>query len=175
MDTDYDALARLESGCVEEFDKHVHEVGLSKLAPQLGERVLVIGFGTRQSRAAIARAVGPSGEAFAFDLSERATLGCGDANFLPYEANSLDGIVTSYSLEQFDAPPLPTVLAECKRVLRTGGRIVVIGLSRAHEQGPDCDSVSLRRMLTVAGFAIKAAELRRMWAPVEIVLAVKKN
>jgi demethylmenaquinone methyltransferase/2-methoxy-6-polyprenyl-1,4-benzoquinol methylase len=175
MDTDYDALARLENLCVEQFDKQVQEVGLRKLAPRSGERVLVIGFGTRQSRAAIARAVGPSGKALGFDLSERARRGCGDTNLLPYEPNSLDGIFTSYSLERFDAPPLPAVLQECQLVLRPGGRIVVIGVSRACEQGPDCDSLPLRRMLTAAGFTIQEAEVRRMWAPVEIVLAVKES
>ena len=174
MDTNYDEIAKLESLFVEQFDEQVHEVGLSKLAPQSGERVLVIGFETRDSRAAIAQAVGPGGKALAFDLSE-CEPACGGANLLPYEANSLDGVFTSYSLERFDAPPLPAVLDDCHRVLRPGGRIVVIGLSRAHEQGPDCDPVSLRRMLTVAGFEIKDAEVRRMWAPIEIVLAVKGN
>ena len=175
MNTNYDQIANLESLFVDQFDKQVHEVGLSKLGPQPGERVLQIGFGRIQSRAAIAKAVGPSGKALSFDLSEHAQRGCADTKLLPYEANSLDGIFTSYSLEWFDAPPLPTVLDDCHRVLRPGGRIVVIGLSREHEQGPDCDPVSLRRMLTVAGFEIKDAEVRRMWAPIEIVLAVKGN
>ena len=69
----------------------------------------------------------------------------------------------------------PTVLVECKRVLRPGGRIVVIGVSGACEQGPDCDPIYTRRMLIAAGFAIKEAEVRRMWAPIEIVLAVKES
>jgi demethylmenaquinone methyltransferase/2-methoxy-6-polyprenyl-1,4-benzoquinol methylase len=173
MDTNYDEMAKLEGLFIGQFDKQVHELGLSKLAPRSGERVLVIRFGTRQSRAAIAEAVGPSGKALGFDLSERAQRGCADTKLLTYEANSLDGIFTSYSLERFDAPPLPTVLDDCHRVLRRGGRIVVIGLSTACEQGPDCDSLSLRRMLTAAGFTIQEAEVRRLWAPVEIVLAVK--
>jgi ubiquinone/menaquinone biosynthesis C-methylase UbiE len=173
MDTNYDALARLESVCVEQFEKQVHEVGLRKLAPQLGERVLVIGFGTSESRAAISKAVGRSGKALGFDLSERAQQRRADTTFLPYEADSLDGIFTSYTLERFDAPPLPTVLDDCHRALRPGGRIVVIGVSRAWEREPDCDSVSLRRKLTAAGFTIQGAQLRKMWTPVEIVLAVK--
>jgi demethylmenaquinone methyltransferase/2-methoxy-6-polyprenyl-1,4-benzoquinol methylase len=174
MNTNYDQIANLESLFVDQFEKQVHEVGLSKLGPQPGERVLQIGFGRIQSRAAIAKAVGPSGEALGFDLSEHAQRGCADTK-LPYEANSLDGIFTSYSLERFDAPPLPTVLDDCKRVLRPGGRIVVIGISRAWEQGPDRDSLSPHQMLTAAGFRIQEAEVKRMWAPVEIVLAVKES
>ncbi len=175
MDTSYDRMAELESLFDDQFDKQVHEVGLSKLGPQPGERVLQIGFGRIQSRAAIAKAVGPSGKALSFDLSEHAQRGCADTKLLPYEANSLDGIFTSYSLERFDAPPLPTVLDVCKRVLRPGGRIVVIGISRAWEQGPERDSLSPHQMLTAAGFRIQEAEVRRMWAPIEIVLAVKGN
>jgi ubiquinone/menaquinone biosynthesis C-methylase UbiE len=171
MGTDYDEIARLESLLVEQLDRQVREVGLSKLAPRRGERVLVIGFGTGHGRAALAQAVGPSGRVLNFDLSERAQLGCPDASLLPYEANSLDGIFTSYPLERFDAPPLPAVLGDCKRVLRPGGRIVVIGEPGAH--GPGGEAVSLRRLLTAAGFTIKEAELRRLWAPIEIVLAVK--
>jgi ubiquinone/menaquinone biosynthesis C-methylase UbiE len=173
MNTNYDEMAKLEGLFVEEFDKQVREVGLNKLVPQPGERILVIGFGTRHSLAEIARAVGPSGKALGFDLSERAQLGRPDARLLPHEANSLDGIFTSYTLERFDAPPLPTVLVECQRVLRPGGRIVAVGVSRIWEQGPDCEATDVRRMLTAAGFAIKEAEVRRMWAPIEIVLAVK--
>jgi ubiquinone/menaquinone biosynthesis C-methylase UbiE len=172
---DIDAMAKLESLLVDQFDSQVHELGLRKLAPRSGERVLVIGFGTRDSRAALAKAVGPSGAALGFDLSEHAQRECANTKQLPYEGNSLDGIFTSYSLERFDAPALPMVLDDCRRVLRQGGRIVVIGVSSAWERGPDGDSVSLRRMLTAAGFTIQEAELRRMWAPIEIVLAVKES
>ncbi len=52
---------------------------------------------------------------------------------------------------------------------------MVIGMSRAWEQGPDRDSVSLHQMLAEAGFRVQEAEVRRMWAPVEIVLAVKES
>jgi hypothetical protein len=71
----------------------------------------------------IARAVGLNGKALGIDISdqmvtlthgllkreglaERTELTCGDAERLPYESNSLDGIFF--------------MLAECKRVLRAG-------------------------------------------------------
>jgi hypothetical protein len=90
-------MDRLESLCCKQFDKQVREAALSDLAPRSGERVLVIGFAPRQSQTAIAKAVGRSGEALGFDLSERDQPGCADANLLPYDAHSLDGIVTSYT------------------------------------------------------------------------------
>jgi ubiquinone/menaquinone biosynthesis C-methylase UbiE len=173
MNTNYDASAKVEALCIEAFDKQVPELGLSKLSPQPGERVLVIGFGTAHSVAEIARAVGFDGKALGFDMSERAQRARNGAKLLPYEADSLDGIFTSYTLERLDTLPLSTVLVECKRVLRQGGRIVVIGLSQPCEQGPDCDPIYTRRMLTAAGFAIREAEVRQMFAPIEIVVAVK--
>src|ERR1700733_2397354 len=79
----------------------------------------------------------------------------------------------SHPDDRFRIATPAALLIECQRVLPPGGRIVVVGVSRTCEQGPDCELTDLRRMLTAAGFAIKEAEVRRMWAPIEIVLAVK--
>jgi len=62
-------------------------------------------------------------------------------------------------MEWFNVPPLPTVLLECKRLLRPGGRIVVIGVPKACEQWSDCDPIYTRRMRTAAGFAIKCFDI----------------
>ena len=59
----------------------------------------------------------------------------GDAEQLPYESNGVDGIVFSFTLESFDTPEIPKVLAECKRVLRTGGRIVAVAVSQEGGHG----------------------------------------
>jgi ubiquinone/menaquinone biosynthesis C-methylase UbiE len=173
MNTNYDGIAKLEGLLCDKFDKQVREIGLNVLAPHTGERILEIGYGIGHIPAEIARVVGPNGKAFGFDMSKLGQAGCEDTEFLPHGTNSLDGIVTGYILERFDAPPLPTVLAECKRALRPGGRIVVIGLSRECKQGPEFDPIYTCGMLIAAGFAIKDAQVRKMWAPIEIVLAVK--
>ena len=154
----------------------------------------------------IAKAVGPSGKVLGIDISDqmlaltqellvkegltdRADLKCGDAEQLPFESNSLDGIFFSFTLELFDTPELPRVLAECKRVLRAGGRMIVVAGSRegkhgvmlnlyewTHKHFPnlrDCRPIYVRRAMEAAGFTIKAADLENMWVPVEIVLAEK--
>ena len=202
----YNKIAKVYDLLSEEAEKPMREAGLKKLAPQRGERILEVGFGTGHCLVEIAKAVGSSGMVLGIDISdqmvahsqdllkreglaERVELKCGDAEQLPYESNSVDGIFFSFTLELFDTPELPKVLAECKRVLRPGGRIVVVAVSKEGKQGVivsiyewvhkhfpnlmDCRPIFVRRALEAAGFTIKEADVENMWVPVEIVLAVK--
>jgi demethylmenaquinone methyltransferase/2-methoxy-6-polyprenyl-1,4-benzoquinol methylase len=75
------------------------------------------------------------------------------------------------------------------RVLRPGGRIVVVGVSKEGKRGVvlaafewthrhfpnlmDCRPIYVRRALEEAGLQIEDSSLERMWVPVEIVLGVK--
>jgi demethylmenaquinone methyltransferase/2-methoxy-6-polyprenyl-1,4-benzoquinol methylase len=97
----------------------------------------------------------------------------------------------SFTLELFDTPEIPKVLNECQRVLRPGGRIVVVGMSRAGPKDPlvnvfewthkhfpnflDCRPIYVRRALEEAGFTIRKALIKHMWIPVEIILGVKER
>ena len=111
-----------------------------------------------------------------------------DLNFI--EAGSLDGVFMSFTLELFDTPEIPEVLRECQRVLRPGGRLVVIGMSKEGPKDPlvnvfewthkhfpkflDCRPIYVRQALEQAGFFNLKALTRHMWIPVEIVLGVKR-
>ena len=203
----YDKIAKVYDLLSEEAEKPMRAKGLEMLAAQPGERILEVGFGTGHSLAEIARAVGPTGRALGVDISEqmrslaaellaregladRAELRCGDAEQLSFDSDSLDGVFFSFTLELFDTPELPRVLAECKRVLRPGGRIVVVAVSREGEHGlmlnlyewthkhfpnlMDCRPIYVRRALEAADFSIRQAEIASMWVPVEIVLGVKR-
>ena len=202
----YNKIAKVYDLLSEEAEKPMREAGLGKLAPQPGETILEVGFGTGHCLMQIAKAVGIRGSVLGIDisdqmlvkakellvnagLSDRVEITRGDAEQLPYEAISVDGIFFSFTLELFDTPALPKVLAECKRVLRPGGRIVVVAVSREGEHGVmlslyewthkhfpnlmDCRPIYVRRALESAGFTINDAEVKSMWVPVEIVLGVK--
>ena len=202
----YNKISRVYDLLSERSEAPMRKAGLELLRARAGESVLEIGFGTGHSLVALAKAVGPKGIVFGLDLSDkmlqrakmslakfnllsRARLRCSDAAQLPYEANSMDAVFMSFTLELFDTPEIPKVLRECKRVLRPGGRIVVVGMSKdakhdplvgafewTHEHFPnflDCRPIYVRRALEKAGFKIESALMKHMWIPVEIVRGAK--
>lgn len=202
----YDKIARVYDLLAEHSERGMRELGLQKLAAAPGEHVLELGFATGHCLAELAEAVGPRGRVYGIDISEnmvnraitlltaermidRVELQVGDAEQLPYSADTIDAIFMSFTLELFDTPEIPRVLGQCRRVLRPGGRIVVVGISRegkpgfmvhafewTHRHFPnlmDCRPIYVRRALEAAGFLIRDATLEHMWVPVEIVLAAK--
>ena len=204
----YNKISKVYDLLADQSEEPVRLAGLEKLNALPGEKVLEIGFGTGHCLIAIAQAVGASGNVYGIDLSDemlmiahenlekeeladRVELNCGDAENLPYAAETLDAIFMSFALELFDTPDIPKVLAECKRVLRPGGRIVVVGVSKEGEGGVilqlfewthkhfpnlmDCRPIFVRKALEAAGFRIESVENRMMWLPVEIALAIKND
>lgn len=202
----YDKISHVYDLLSEHSEGPVRRAGLEKLDARPGEKVLEIGFGTGHSLVSLAQSVGPAGKVYGLDLSEgmlrvardnlhkagladRVELSCGDGVQLPYPPDLLDAIFLSFTLELFDTPEIPKVLAECKRVLKPGGRVVVVGVSREGEGGVilhafewthrhfpnlvDCRPIFVRRSLEAAGFRIASAERKWMWVPVEVVLGIK--
>jgi demethylmenaquinone methyltransferase/2-methoxy-6-polyprenyl-1,4-benzoquinol methylase len=110
----------------------------------------------------------------------------GDATHLPYAAASFDAVFMSFTLELFDTPEIPVVLAACRRVLRPGGRLGVVALAQAdnlavrlyewaHRRFPravDCRPIQAPAALQAAGFQISAHQQGTMWGlPVDMVVA----
>jgi ubiquinone/menaquinone biosynthesis C-methylase UbiE len=194
----YNKIAKVYDLLAEHSKAPVRQAGLNKLALREGEKVFEIGCGTGHCLVAIAKAVGPEGKAYGVDISEEmlkhtqkladrekvadcVELNCGDAMHLPFFDGSMDGV--SFTLELFDTPEIPQVLAECQRVLRPGGRIVVVGMSKedaygaifqmyewSHRHFPnfvDCRPIFVRQVVEAAGFPIRDTEKMSMWVPVE--------
>ena len=204
----YNKLARVYDLLAEHSEQPMREIGLQMLAAQPGQTVLEIGFGTGHCLVELAKAVGSDGRVLGIDIAEkmiaetqrllaqealadRVHLVCGDAEHLPYAEGSIDAIFMSFTLELFDTPAIPRVLAECRRVLRPGGRLANVSISKegkpgivlrafewTHRHFPnlmDCRPIYVARALEAAGFEVRQVRHEHMWIPVEIVLGVKSN
>jgi ubiquinone/menaquinone biosynthesis C-methylase UbiE len=188
------------------WEKGARDLGLRKLDVQEGERVLELGFGPGQDLLTLARTVGQEGRVFGVDLSagmvhitrtnsrkagldQRIGLARGDAQYLPFENGAFTAIFMSFTLELFDTPNIPEVLAQCRRVLQSqGGRICIVSLSKAsrstwmrqlyelgHDRFPnllDCRPIFVRAALEAAGFQIlDSVQKSILGLPVAIILA----
>ena len=181
------------------------EAGLTRLALRAGERALDVGCGTGSALLRIASQVGERGLACGVDISprmcaiarrkasaspERAWVHIqeGDATALPYADGTFDAVFMSFTLEVFDTSEIPRVLAECRRVLRPGGRICIVSLSartpytqmtrlylRARAMLPhlvDCRPIHPADAVHSSHFLVEGAEERMMWGmPVEVAIA----
>ena len=201
----YDRLSRFYDLLSGASERRYVGIGLGMLAVRPGEHLLEIGSGTGHALVALARQAGPDGRVYGLDLSlgmsavararllraglERSvSLVCGDALHLPICSAALDGMLMSFTLELFDTPDIPGVLAECRRVLRPAGRLAVVALSKPahpsfsvavyewfHRRFPqlvDCRPIPVRHFLAQAGFIVLQAQQFRMLGllPLEIAL-----
>ena len=196
----YDYLASSE--------KKFIRLGLSLLHPQPDERILEIGYGTGYAQQYIAQSV-KKGLSAGLDLSigmgrvaqrrlsragllERVGLVRSDTLPIPFQSQIFDGVFSSFTLELFDSPLIPEVLAEFHRVIKPGGRLVVVSLSKDQQLGligriyesfhdrfpkwADCRPIPAMHLVEEAGFMIRESMEYKMWGiPVMIVLAAPVN
>jgi len=201
----YDRVSRFYDYVMGVFERKYADMALQSLSIQDRETVLEIGFGPGHCLKQIAQSVGYQGKAYGVDISpgmlevakrrlekaqlkDRVKLYCGDAAELPYDENTFDAVLMSFTLELFDTPEIPKVLEEVKRVLKPAGRLGVASLSRghgepmllrlyewAHTKWPkyvDCRPIYVSESLTDAGYKIQSNETAQlMGLPVEIIVA----
>jgi ubiquinone/menaquinone biosynthesis C-methylase UbiE len=188
-------------------EDRLREEALRRLNVRPGEKALEIGIGTGGDLLRLADGAGPSGMAAGIDLADgmiaaarkrldrsrclgRSLLACADGACLPFRPGLFDAVFLSFTLELFDTPEIPAVLAGCRSVLRPGGRLGIVSmalvehpntLSRlyetAHRAFPvwiDCRAIDSRRAAEAAGFTVSDAVRRSMFSlPVDIVIAIK--
>jgi demethylmenaquinone methyltransferase/2-methoxy-6-polyprenyl-1,4-benzoquinol methylase len=205
----YDKLAPWYDWIEGNWETRLRVLGLQKLCVQQGETVLEIGVGTGHSLEWLARTTGAAGQVLGLDLSPRmldvsrqrtdkldiaarVALIRGDAVRIPFATHTVDAIFMSFVLELFDTPEIPQVLRECHRVLKAGGRIGIVSLSKSgrpsrlrdlyewgHDHYPnvlDCRPIYVQTAIRDAGFQTLDANLHSLWGlPIEIVIAKKQN
>ena len=123
------------------------------------------------------------------ELLDRVELINIDAVHLPFTDGFFDAIFMSFTLELFDTPEFSTLLSECHRVLKKGGRIGIVSLSKKNDTGMsrmyewfhglfpkilDCRPIFVEDALNDAGFTVQDTPLIFMWGlPVEIIVGKK--
>ena len=136
----YDIIAASEWPLIRE--------GLAWLAPQMGEQILEIGYGTGRALPPIAEAVGERGRVLGVDISPRmraraeaklarrglaarCQLEVGDAARWPFAPGAFAAAFMAFTLELFDIEEIPEVLARVKAALKAEGRLAVVSLSKS--------------------------------------------
>jgi ubiquinone/menaquinone biosynthesis C-methylase UbiE len=176
-------------------EKRFIRLGLALLDPQPEERILEIGFGTGYAQQYIAQSV-KNGLSAGLDLSigmgrvaqkrlsragllDQVDLVRSDTLPIPFQEGIFDGVFSSFTLELFDSPLMPKVLGECRRVLKPGGRLVIVSLSRDNPLGlmgkiyesfhnhfpnwADCRPIPVKILVKDAGFSILEFQEHKMW------------
>lgn len=131
------------------YEGKAKQQGLALLNPQPGQQLLNVGVGTGKEHALLQAAIMPGGRAFGLDLSSvmlrlaynrTGTPLCrANAVALPYPTATFDCLFSSYMLDLLPTTLLPQLLANFYRVLKPGGRLVLVSLT----EGVDLPSRAL--------------------------------
>ena len=203
----YNRLSKFYDYTLGLLGRKYSKMALERLSVVEGETVLEIGFGTGHCLKWIAKLVGPAGKVYGIDISpemiektkkrlekeglaNRAELCCGDATCLPFEGSTFDAVFMSFTLEVLDTPEIPGMLAQIKKLLKQGGRLGVIDMSKEngesvflkvyewlHNKCPKyvgSRPIYAEQCLIDAGYRIKSKEKIKIYRlPAEIIVATK--
>lgn len=194
----YDWLA----GSEEAFNRQA----LAMLDAKPGERVLELGFGTGHALATLAgRGCRVAGVDLSYGMARAARkrlqvkglrqdvlLSLGDGVQLPFAAGGFDAAFAAFTLELFDSPEIPAVLAEMARVLRENGRLGIVAMSLPERPGAmvrlyewfhrrlpayaDCRPIPVENWVRQNGFVVQQVQSKSMWGlPVKMLVALNNK
>lgn len=145
----YDRRSRIYDRAVAPYEWKFHVEAIEALAPRPGEKVLEVAVGPGRATVEIARRVRPSGSVVGVDLStgmlevaraRAAAEGIGNVEFqeadaarLPFPDARFDALYNAYMLDLVLLDEMPGILAEFGRVLKPGGRLVLLNMSKREE------------------------------------------
>ena len=185
-------------------EKKITRTGIQMLDLQPNESILEIGCGTGHELVEFSKNI-QGGSIISVDISEemikvarkrfqkkvqKRSVGLcqGDGVFLPLANEQFDAAFLSFTMELFDTPEIICVLNECRRILKSDGRIGIVSLAKLERKSVDiyewfhrlmpniidCRPIYLGPALEETGFKIKESVIKTMWGlPVEIVIARK--
>jgi demethylmenaquinone methyltransferase/2-methoxy-6-polyprenyl-1,4-benzoquinol methylase len=148
--SNYDALAG--------FEQEFHEEAVKMADAQKGQHVLVVACGTGRGMIELAQAVGSTGRVDAIDLSDamieqaraktekfnlndRVHFKQGNARELPYPDEAFDIVYNGYMLDLISLDGFDPILKEMKRVLKPGGKLALLNMSKPDEKKTFYESV----------------------------------
>ncbi|HUU43398.1 MAG TPA: methyltransferase domain-containing protein [Planctomycetota bacterium] len=196
------------------YERPHHREAIRRAEIRPDDRVLEVACGTGQATVAIARRLGAGGRLVAVDLTpamlrrarrklkrcglvDRVETAVGDARRLAFDDDTFDVLYNGFMFDLVDVDGMARILAEFKRVLKPGGRLVVVSTSKdsarrtvyetLYERGllgfvsGGCRPVLLERYVNEAGFedVQRTFHVNRSWLPLarffgaEIVTATK--
>lgn len=138
-----------DAGAGFEVEHHAEALRLAEV--QEGQRVLDVACGTGRGTVGLAQAVGPKGRVDALDLSEamldqarakieklglsnRVHFKQGNARDLPYPDGTFDLVYNGYMFDLIPLDGFLPILKEFARVLRPGGKLVLVNMSKPDER-----------------------------------------
>ena len=146
----YSRLSRIYDLFTDHEPRH-HREAVALGAIRAGDAVLEVAVGTGRALPDIARGVGEHGRVCGLDLTgamlkvagaklkrqglhQKVELARGSAFSLPYQDGKFDVVYNAYMLDLIDSPQIPGVLLEFKRVLKPGGEIILVNMSKNTEK-----------------------------------------
>lgn len=183
----YNKRSWLYSKIVAPIEFKNHLLALAKAKIKQDEKILEVAVGAGKSFLEIMKRVGKSVTVYGVDISpnmlnitEKLVRKNGYLNFelkqansrtLPFEYSTFDVLYNAYMLDLIPLQDMPSVLQEFKRVLKPGGRLVLLNMSKpnAHKTlreyfyqlmpaklvlylAGGCRPVLMEKMVTDAGF-----------------------
>jgi demethylmenaquinone methyltransferase/2-methoxy-6-polyprenyl-1,4-benzoquinol methylase len=183
------------------LERRARQRGLELADVTNGERVLEVAPGVGEVFVELMRRVGPEGAVLGVELSRRMlrrTMNrvrrAGPHNFglhmahalrLPFRDGSFDVVYNSYMMDLVPLADQPVVLGEFRRVLREGGRLVVVSMTktsqsvtlyeRMYRRAPylfgGCRPVLMQEPIEAAGFRDLTRQTISLPLPSEVIVA----
>ena len=164
----YERIARYYDRLLEPMNAPLRAIGWKLHPTDESMTVLDIGCGTGAHLEAY---VDSGAECFGLDaspamleqasarLGDRADLELGDATALPHKDSSFDFVFTSFFLHELDAETMTAALSEIVRVVKPGGRVLIID----YRTGPLRAKGHVTRLLSTVAERIAGRDHYRNW------------